>query len=78
MTNEKAMRLALDALESVYGRGKKCEAAIKTLRAALVQPEREQQGLTDEEIDKVFLAAEEGYLCLSRAIEAKLKEKNNG
>jgi hypothetical protein len=39
---------------------------------------REWQGLTDEEIDKVFLAAEEGYLCLSRAIEAKLKEKNSG
>ena len=39
MTDKEVMQMALDALESVYGRGKKCEAAIKTLRAALAQPE---------------------------------------
>ena len=39
-------------------------------------PKKEWVGLTDEEIKEVFYAAEEGYLFLSRAIEAKLKEKN--
>jgi hypothetical protein len=36
----KAAEQALEALESVYGKGKRCEAAIKELRQALAQPER--------------------------------------
>jgi hypothetical protein len=40
MTDKEVMQMALGALESVYGKGKKCDAAIKTLRAALAQPER--------------------------------------
>ncbi len=40
------------------------------------QPKKEWVGLTDEEIKEVFYAAEDGYLFLSKAIEAKLKEKN--
>lgn len=30
-----AMKLALEALENVYGKGKRCEAAITALRAAI-------------------------------------------
>lgn len=37
---------------------------------------KEWVGLTDDEIKEVFYAAEDGYLFLSKAIEAKLKEKN--
>ena len=33
-----ALKLALEALESVYGKGKRCEAAITALRRALEQP----------------------------------------
>ena len=40
-------------------------------------PKKEWVGLTDEEIKEVFYAAEDGYLFLSKAIEAKLKEKNH-
>ncbi len=42
------------------------------------QKKKEWVSLTDEEIKEVFYAAEDGYLFLSKAIEAKLKEKNNG
>lgn len=35
----KAMEMALEALENVYGKGKRCEAAITVLRQALAQPE---------------------------------------
>ena len=39
-------------------------------------PQREWQGLTDEEIEKLYLGSfDEGQFA--RAIEAKLKEKNN-
>ena len=33
------MKQALEALESVYGRGKRCESAITALRAALAEPD---------------------------------------
>ena len=33
----KAAEIALEALESVYGKGQRCEAAIKALRQALAQ-----------------------------------------
>ena len=51
----------------------------KKLRARLAQPEREWQGLTDEErqeclySDPIFGMAASTF---ARAIEAKLKEKN--
>lgn len=35
----KAAEMALEALENVYGKGKRCEAAIKELRQALAQPD---------------------------------------
>jgi hypothetical protein len=156
MNLKEAAERALDALENVYGKGKRCEAAIKELRQALAEPKqeslggewvpcvklpvivhvrnqrngethistregitpvlpddlimrgvageeypigrelfertytfdtappkREWVGLTDEEIEDLEFASvdrEYGHLdvrVLSRAIEAKLKEKNN-
>jgi hypothetical protein len=55
--------------------------AIEALRKALAQPEREWQGLTDEErqeclySDPIFGMAASTF---AHAIEAKLKEKNYG
>jgi hypothetical protein len=47
------------------------------LRDRLAQPEREWQGLTDEEIDKALWENESNYLPdIIRIAEAKLKEKN--
>ncbi len=40
-------------------------------------PQREWQGLTDDEIDQVAASFGYGYIDVARAIEAKLKEKNN-
>ena len=40
----KAAEQALEALESVYGKGKRCEAAIKELRQALAQPDLARVG----------------------------------
>ena len=49
---------------------------VKMLRTRIAQPEREWQGLTDEEIDKVAASFGYGYIDIARAIESKLKEKN--
>jgi hypothetical protein len=40
----KAAEMALEALENVYGKGKRCEAAIKELRQALAEPKQESLG----------------------------------
>ena len=48
------------------------------LRDRLAQPEREWQGLTNDEIDQVAASFGYGYIDVARAIEVKLKEKNNG
>ena len=87
MTDRELMQMALDALEylatqtrSVYS----AEKAIEALRARLAQPEREWQGLTDEdckEVERWIDFKEDGSgriatLKLIRYIEAKLKEKN--
>ena len=83
----KAAEMALEALESVYGKGKRCEAAIKALRQALAKPdevlaEREWVGLTDDEIAKYWgdaFAGNTQYVQgFARIIEAKLKERNCG
>jgi hypothetical protein len=39
-------------------------------------PQREWQGLTDEEIDQVAASFGYGYIDVARAIESKLKGKN--
>jgi hypothetical protein len=98
MTDRELMQQALDALESVFEGDDKgaeywtvtggtyeaveCMQVMRALRARLAQPEREWQGLTDEEYE----AMAEHYvtncyfdtLKYARAIEAKLKEKNHG
>jgi len=54
--------------------------ALETLRNRLAQPEREWQGLTDEEIMSLLPGAVRlppGWSETVRAIEAKLKEKNS-
>ena len=56
--------------------------AIQILRHALAQQEQEWVGLTDEEIEseltKEFGQWWSRHVSVCRAIEAKLKEKNNG
>jgi hypothetical protein len=80
---EKAMRLALERLEShEYWMD---ERAIQALRTALAQPNREWVGLTDEELRQAYCEVSGKEWCLGgmsnahtfyEAIEAKLKEKN--
>ena len=52
------------------------QEAIEALRAALAQPEREWQGLTDEEKLTIVRETDNPVDALA-ATEAKLKEKNN-
>jgi hypothetical protein len=83
MTDKEVMQLALDNLIDVRDEdGIDCVEAILKLRAALAQPKREWQGLTDEEKVEIQMLKWwdwedtfdlDGY---TRAIEAKLKEKN--
>jgi hypothetical protein len=60
------------------------EASLRAAAAFAIPPRREWQGLTDEEAEELEFASVDrkyGHLdvrALSRAIEAKLKEKNNG
>ena len=74
MTNEKVMRLALDALEYNEANWQGKNKALEALYAALVQPEREWQGLTEADMDE--LIPRFARYELIRAAEAKLKEKN--
>lgn len=88
--------MALDALESWQKTCLDCgrpseelgraTQPLQILRAALAQPEREWQGLTDKEIGDIIEASqitlknycsEEKQTEFARAIEAKLKEKNS-
>jgi len=93
MTEKEVMQMALD-LEKLADRfsegwhaGIQIDASdvmllldsAEALRAALAQPEREWQGLTDEEIMSLLPGAvrlPSGWADTVRAIEAKLKEKN--
>ena len=82
MTNNlrKAAEMALEALD--YEAEEEPDSIWKAerdaLRQALAEPKREWFGLTDEEIDKVSGDVGYGYIDVAKAIEAKLKEKNNG
>ena len=62
--------------------GRLCHEAAAALRARLAQPEMNQwHGLTDEEIGEVISGqfAERNYwVKITKALEAKLKEKNHG
>ena len=62
---------------------KKLGQAMSYAATELVQPKREWQGLTDEEIALICgecaaSAHKTDDISYARAIEAKLKEKNNG
>ena len=92
-TLREAAQMALDALEhglpiiedfggkeQLQIQHKAIAVLYEALRAALAQPEREWQGLTDEErqeclySDPIFGMAASTF---ARAIEAKLREKNS-
>jgi len=78
MSKDKALRMALDALE-MYELETNSEfqsKAITAIKKALAQPHSEWVGLTDEEIDQICGDVGYGYINVARAIEAKLKEKN--
>lgn len=55
---------------------KKCHRAMLGFEPYVAPPQREWQGLTDEEIVEVWKNASGYDLDFARAIEAKLKEKN--
>jgi hypothetical protein len=86
MTDKEVMRLALIAMENIHKTGDTqifdmydAPEIIPALRAALAQPKREWQNLTDEEIMSLLPGAVRlppGWADTVRAIEAKLKEKN--
>jgi hypothetical protein len=89
-TLREAAQMALDLLGiSVEGGtsawSKKANATKEVLRAALAQPQREWQGLTDEEIGNIIEASqitlknycsEDKQTEYARAIEQTLREKN--
>ena len=77
MTDRELMQEALYALTYVGDAKEIYSDTIESLRARLAQPEREWQGLTDEEMMMIYGQSHEGKkYSLGRAIEAKLKEKN--
>jgi len=80
MTDKEVMQLALDNLIDVRDEdGIDCVEAILKLRAALAQPEREWQGLTDEEIregNRESWVTTQAWESAVWWAEDKLKEKN--
>ena len=81
MTDRELMQEALYALTYVGDAKEIYSDTIESLRARLAQPEREWQGLTDEEIDWLWGLAFEAKLNnmprhFARMVEEKLKEKN--
>ena len=76
------MRMALAALEIYGAQAPDVGATISALRACLAQYKKEWVGLTDAEVEKVFFDmgqfAKIDLKTFARAIETKLKEKNNG
>ena len=82
MTDKEVMQMALDVIETYgldYMHGLSKKYYVIALRAALEQPQREWQGLTDEEIMSLLPGAVRlppGWADTVRAIEGKLKKKN--
>lgn len=79
MTNKEVMQMALDWIEAqpeprMIGAWER----IKALRTALAQPDKKWVGLTDYEIWYMSQLNWGIRGEFARAIEAKLKEKNNG
>ena len=65
------MKIATSELEHLREEVKNCHQIIKDL-----QKKREFVGLTDEEVDDIYMGAGKHDLIRARKIEAKLKEKN--
>ena len=82
MTDRELMQQALYYMDDGCGKySDDYRKLIDALRARLAQPEREWQGLTDEEILEEYRQSygDDGNLTdvyFARAIEAKLKGKN--
>lgn len=82
MTDRELMQMALDALEKLNKDGwiladfeDEVYASIEALRARLAHPEREWQGLTNEEIQQIEMSASSKLSAIYLA-EAQLKGKN--
>jgi len=77
----KAMKQALNALRNTWVPDVQEAKAIDALREAIreYEVEREWVGLTDDEIAFIYCDPQSDAHChvFARAIEAKLKEKNN-
>jgi hypothetical protein len=76
------MHMALDVMEAAIKAGDwevdgACDPdwVLSALRARLAQPEREWQGLTDEQIQKIEMSASSKLSAIYLA-EAQLKGKN--
>ena len=85
MTDRELLQQALDALISVWNsdRTTRQVETIRAIKSRLAQPKKEWVGLTDEEILEEYRQSygDDGNLTdvyFARAIESKLKEKNNG
>jgi len=72
----KAAEMALGVLLDPNTRADEVADAVKTIRQALAQPEREWVGLTKEEAREISLANRPYVIDMIAALEAKLKEKN--
>jgi hypothetical protein len=74
MTDQEAMKLALEALQTLMiERGSIYDKAITAIKEALAQPERTWVGLTEQEALDCFSP---NPVTHSKNVEAKLKEKN--
>ena len=83
MTKDEALKLALEALEKYahdFGSSDLSVKAMYVARKTLAQ--RTWVGLTDEERKETLQSVNTGFVVdasvVAQAIEAKLKEKNNG
>ncbi len=87
MTDKEVMQMALAALTEPHPGVRtdlsdamiyreKIKTTAEALRAALAQPEREWQNLTDEERLECEISSNNNWRKHSLLVEAKLKEKN--
>ena len=76
MTKDEALKLALEAFDSMIGRKpERVEQAITAIKEALAQPQRTWVGLTAKEKHE-FRYSHMTTADFIEVIEAKLKEKN--
>jgi hypothetical protein len=81
MTDRELMQQALDALETKGEHHPRVYQAIAALRDRLAQPKQEWVGLTYQEVVEI-MGSRDWTTCWSdvtytRAVEAKLKERNS-